>query len=201
MHCPSWHPYPSTGRHSHSHNYRRCSSLRGCSYYDEADDPSANDSVRSILLKVPLTPKGHLLCDEHIECVSQHRGSDVVYFLGHKAHEDMQLQAEGVSTLFIEYLAADPFNDGHTDTNEKEGKAVMLLLYTLLSSSMREFSATHKDMPKDLLAAQQQCLTWTVNPLPARQLAAWQAVDTVAKEVEAPQSVDTLLDDEPIAEE
>ena len=37
-------------------------------------------------------------------------------------------------------------------------------------------------------------------PLPARQLVAWQAVDNVAKEVEAPQSVHTLFDDELITE-
>ena len=39
-----------------------------------------------------------------------------------------------------------------------------------------------------------------VKSLPARQLAAWQAVDNVPKEVEAPQSVDTLFDDELITE-
>ena len=168
--------------------------------HDEADEPSANDSVSSISLEVPLKSEGHLLYDEHIECVSQRSGSDFVYCLGHKAYEGMQLQADGVSDSFIEYLAADSFNDGYTDIDEKEGKAVMPLLYALLSCFLREFSASQKGMPKDLQAIQLQCLTWTAKPLSARQLAAWQAFDNVAKEVKAPQSVDTLFDDELIAE-
>jgi len=83
---------------------------------------------------------------------------------------------------------------------EKEGKAASPLLYELVSCFLRVFSAGGPSGSDELGAIKLQCLTWKAKPLPARLLAAWQALEDVAKEVEAPQSVDALFDAELIAE-
>jgi len=80
---------------------------------------------------------------------------------------------------------------------EKEGKAVSPLLYELVSCFLSVF---HSEGGDELAAIKLKCMTWKAKPLPARLLAAWQALEDVAKEVEAPQSVDALFDAELIAQ-
>jgi len=81
--------------------------------------------------------------------------------------------------------------------DEKEGKAASPLLFELVSCFLSVFAGGDE---QNISAIKLKCMTWKAKPLPARLLAAWQALEDVAKEVEAPQSVDALFDAELIAQ-